>query len=151
MCKFEIGNEIEIVKKTLGYNGVLKIGDTAVIKEFQGKSVRFVKLKGDEFNDYSWHDVENIKLVNEWSIYNNTIPWSKLSDKQKGEILLAAHNKVNFSGFGINVIPKFVLKYQVYQAVRPEPTMETVFANDWFNECGQSPKNMIDKGWVKPS
>jgi hypothetical protein len=42
----------------------------------------------------------------------------------------------------------------VYRAqpepIKPELTMETVFANDWFNECGQSPKNMIAKGWVKP-
>jgi hypothetical protein len=90
-----------------------------------------------------------------WTIYNNTLPWSDLSDKQKGKMLLANNQGITICIDGyIKDRPYFMMDNSKYKAikkepVKPEPTMETVFANDWFNECGQSPKNMVAKGWVK--
>ena len=92
-----------------------------------------------------------------WSIYNNDLPWKKLSNKQKGKLLLAAYDGVKFFDFD-NITPSFLVYSQVYTAikpepVKPEPTMAALFVVDW-NDCmgdfGDSAIQMIAKGWNKP-
>jgi hypothetical protein len=151
MSKFKLGSKVKVIEITLAYNGGLKVGDIAAIQEFQSSHNRFVRLIGDDSNACSWHDVNNIELVEpKWTIYNNTLPWSDLSDKQKGKLLLAQNNKLKFEDFTSSEPTMPFSNGWVYVVEKPEPTMETVFANDWFNECGQSPKNMVAKGWIKP-
>jgi hypothetical protein len=95
-----------------------------------------------------------------WTIYNNTQPWSELSDKQKGKLLLAAHSNLTISVGNIGLIfkPAFDDGNMVYQVkkpkpVKPEPTMEELFLIDW-QEClcvgGKQEQKMIAKGWAKP-
>jgi hypothetical protein len=152
MSKFKLGSKVKVIEITRAYNGGLKVGDIAAIQEFQSSHNRFVRLIGDDSNACSWHDVNNIELVeHKWTIYNNTLPWSELSDKQKGKMLLGRHAGIAFTVDGVPFDKvAFCGDDSIYKAQYIEPTMETVFANDWFNKCGQSPKNMIAKGWVKP-
>jgi hypothetical protein len=157
MNEFKVGDEVKVVEITLAYAGNLKVCDTAIIKKFQINQNRFVMLVGDDSNECCWHDVNNIELVKpKWSIYNNTLPWSELSDKQKGKLLLAAHSKIQFFDCGYES-PIFNLDNQVYKAqeaepVKPEPTMAELFLIDW-QEClcvgGKQEKKMIAKGWTK--
>jgi hypothetical protein len=66
---------------------------------------------------------KNWELVNpKWSIYNNTLPWSQLSDKQKGKLLLAGHNGITISmKNGIFFKPAFDDGSAIYKAIKPEP------------------------------
>ena len=79
-----------------------------------------------------------------WTIYNNTVTWEKLSDKKKGKLLLAEHNKeiikiVAASSCGkhpfLHSIKIDSSKPIVYRAapapVKAGPTIEELFASDW--------------------
>jgi hypothetical protein len=153
MNKFKVGDKIVRVNvdtnwAPLGYK-------TTVLEsyEYMGADSEVTPI-----NDCNWEIAKP-----KWTIYNNTLPWSELSDKQKGKLLLAKLNGIalcivvkSLQG-GDTFIDNIGIIHSrgqcVYRAqpepIKPELTMETVFANDWFNECGQSPKNMIAKGWVK--
>jgi hypothetical protein len=110
----------------------------------------------------TWPWFENPKIVTykemmqllkpKWTIYNNTLPWSDLSDKQKGKMLLAAHKGI---GFGGTDKPTFNNQHYPYQAkeVKPEPTMAELFVIDWHETdvhlLKDFSEHMIAKGWVK--
>jgi hypothetical protein len=92
-----------------------------------------------------------------WTIYNNTLPWSELSDKQKGKMLLAQNNKLKFESFTSSGPTMPFSKGWVYvvekpEPVKPEPTMAELFKKDWY-DClrvdGKYEQQMIAKGWVK--
>jgi hypothetical protein len=154
MSKFKVGDEIVRINN-LRHD--IKIGFKTIVEPhyyYMAPTGEFIKII-----DKNW-DLSKPK----WTIYNNTLPWSDLSDKQKGKLLLAKLNGIalcivvkSLQG-GDTFIDNIGIIHSrgqcVYRAqpepIKPELTMETVFANDWFNECGQSPKNMIAKGWVKP-
>jgi hypothetical protein len=156
MSKFKVGEQVKVVEITIAYAGNLKVGDTARIKKFQINQNRFVMLVVDDSNLCCWHDINNIELVKpKWTIYNNTLPWSDLSDKQKGKLLLAAHAKMLFCDFGLQ-IPGFALvncAYKVEKVAKPEPTMEELFVADWHETDVHLVKDfsehMIAKGWTK--
>jgi hypothetical protein len=98
-------------------------------------------------------------INNKWTIYNNTLPWSQLSDKKKGKMLLARHAGLLFKMNSVilaNV--KFNSEFTTYQAinpapVKPEPTMAELFVADWHEANVHLVKEfseyMIAKGWVK--
>jgi hypothetical protein len=97
--------------------------------------------------------------ITKWTIYNNTLPWSELSDKQKGKMLLAAHSGVLFKMHSNGQIldsVRFITNETIYQGVepaKPKLTMAELFKADWF-EClisgrGEQHEKMISKGWVK--
>ena len=88
-------------------------------------------------------------LKPKWTIYNNELKWSALSDKQKGKMLLATHSGVLFGG---TKKPIFNNSNHPYKAVKPKPTMAELFLADWLSTsgvsgCGRS-EQMITKGWV---
>jgi hypothetical protein len=145
-----------------------KVGDNAVrVSGFTDKSPKGYVTKVLE-NDF-YTDINGIKrdfwshfwelvpedIAPKWTIYNNTLPWSQLSDKQKGKLLLAAHAKMLFYGFGIE-LPSFKYSnvvYKVEEVVKPEPTMSELFVidirtislgGDW-----NTSEKMIAKGWTK--
>jgi hypothetical protein len=104
-------------------------------------------------------DGKNWKTINpKWTIYNNTLPWSELSDKQKGKMLLARHceNLFTSNHTDIACYPKFSgleTTYQAVEPVKPEPTMAELFEIDWKSipQCDgwEEINSMIAKGWVK--
>jgi hypothetical protein len=161
MSEFKVGDEVIIIRKTSGYLGKLKVGDSAKIDCFffdnAGQKIS-ARMTFDSNSISCYHNLENIKLAKpKWSIYNNGLPWEKLSNKQKGKLLLAAHSGVKFFKF-YNITPTFSDYSHVYTAikpepVKPEPTMEELFVADW-EECASLirtfPKRMIAKGWTKP-
>jgi hypothetical protein len=154
MSKFKLGSKVKVIEITLSYNGGLKVGDIAAIQEFQSSHNRFVRLIGDDSNACSWHDVNNIELVEpKWTIYNNTLPWSDLSDKQKGELLLAQNNKLKFEDFTSSGPTMPFSKKWVYVVEKPEPTTAELFFTDWHETDVHLVKEfseyMIGKGWVK--
>jgi hypothetical protein len=104
-------------------------------------------------------------LKPKWTIYNNTLPWADLSDKQKGKMLLA-----QLEDDSIKLVRKALCGQDlfihceeicagegvVYRAqpepVKPEPTMAELFEIDWMdcpNYEGLYSEQMITKGWVK--
>ena len=116
-------------------------------------------------------DGKNWKTINpKWTIYNNTLPWSELSDKQKGKLLVA-----NVEDIPICRVVKAWLgqdafinnvkigNYDVYiyraqpKPVKPEPTMAELFIDDYrkctvsyaFSNGAAVATQMISKGWVK--
>jgi hypothetical protein len=106
-------------------------------------------------------------LKPKWSIYNNTLPWSQLSDKQKGKLLLAKLNDITLCVVvkSLSGDENFINNIEIinncgeciYRAqpkpVNTEPTMEELFLIDW-QDClcvgGKQEQNMIAKGWTKP-
>jgi hypothetical protein len=158
MNEFKVGDEVKVVEITLAYAGNLKVGDTAIIKKFQINQNRFVMLVGDDSNECCWHDVNNIELVKpKWTIYNNTQPWSQLSDKQKGKLLLASHSKIKFTCNKVYVSWDVAFNnkggiYIALEPVKPEPTMAELFKKDWYDcFCDEDKyEQMIAKGWNKP-
>jgi hypothetical protein len=159
MNEFKVGDEVVINLLTGGYSGKLKVGSVATIGKFSTKT-SFVKMVGELNIMCCWHNLANIKHAEKWSIYNNTLPWSQLSDKQKGKLLLAAHAKIRFTCNKLDVFGDvaFNNKGGIYNAqyielVKPEPTMEELFLIDW-KDClcvgGKQEQKMIAKGWTKP-
>jgi hypothetical protein len=90
-----------------------------------------------------------------WTIYNNTLPWSDLSDEQKGKFLLAAHGGIRCSINGNPQMLKseFTLNEAIYKSIKPKPTMAELFVSDWHGTGVHLLKDfseyMISKGWVK--
>ena len=71
--------------------------------------------------DSAWLKLGMIKLANpKWSIYTNDIEWCKLSNKQKGKLLLASHEGLEFRVNGNSPInyPFFSDRFAVYLAVK---------------------------------
>jgi hypothetical protein len=90
-------------------------------------------------------------LKPEWTIYNNTLPWSQLSDKQKGKMLLAQNNKLKFESFTLSGPTMPFSKGWVYVVEKPEATMEELFHSDFYGlgANGSIAEQMVAKGWVK--
>jgi hypothetical protein len=164
MNEFKVGDEVVINLLTGGYSGKLKVGSVATIGKFSTKT-SFVKMVGELNIMCCWHNLANIKHAEKWSIYNNTLPWSQLSDKQKGKLLLA-----NINDIAICMVAKslrgdetFINNVEidkgdvcVYRAqpkpVKPEPTMAELFKKDWRDLLcvdGKFEQQMIAKGWTK--
>jgi hypothetical protein len=166
MSKFKVGDEIVINLLTGGYSGKLKFGSVAIIGEFSiGR--RFARMVGELNIAGGWHNLANIKHAEKWSIYNNTLPWSELSDKQKGKLLLA-----NINDVAICMVAKslrgdetFINNVEidkgdvcVYRAqpkpVKPEPTMAELLTKDILGCSGFLRPHYVDeliaKGWTKP-
>jgi hypothetical protein len=160
MSEFKVGDEVIIIRKTSGYLGKLKVGDSAKIDCFffdnAGQKIS-ARMTFDSNSISCYHNLENIKLAKpKWSIYNNGLPWEKLSDKQKGKLLVADNNGIMFRGFSTSGRPKFNLYNEVYTAIKDEPvkpTMAELFLIDW-QDCEFSLQKAIDCmiaiGWNKP-
>jgi hypothetical protein len=138
MSKFKLYNEIVRVKSFAGY---APKGYKAIVLEdykFKDADGAFISII-----DKNWELVKP-----KWTIYNNEKAWEDLSDKQKGKMLLAAHNGSSFGGTDKT---EFNNPDYAYKA-KPEPTMAELFIADW-NELGASfpvSEQMIAKGWNKP-
>ena len=161
MNEFKVGDEVEAVSESFTW-GLVKAGDLGVVKSLRGDEY-FVRFP----NQSTWRCYEkDLKLVKpRWTIYNNTLPWSELSDKQKGKILVANINDVAICMVAKSLIGDvtFINNVEidkgdvcVYRAqpkpVKPEPTMAELFLIDW-QEClcvgGKQEQKMIAKGWTK--
>jgi hypothetical protein len=163
MSDFKIGDRVVITGHTKGYVGCLKVGDTAHIAEFyspEGKNMS-ARMVCDGWADSCYHSLNNIELKPKWSIYNNTLPWSQLRDKQKGKLLVAENDGHEIKGLNCTTLNKPVrfdchhITYFAVEAVpvKPEPTMAEVFVADWHEANVHLVKEfseyMIAKGWVK--
>jgi hypothetical protein len=158
MSKFKEGDNVIISEVTNSYSGKLKLGSLAVIGQFNDNCT-FARMIGELNIMCGWHDLNNIKHAEKWTIYNNTKPWSELSDKQKGKLLVADNRGLIFNGFTIKIRPSFSYYNSVYavtnpDTVKPEPTMAELFDRDW-KECflgdpATFNERMIAKGWTKP-
>jgi hypothetical protein len=168
MSEIKIGDRVVITGKTFGYEGCLKVGDTAHILEFyspEGKNLS-ARMVCDRWADSCYHSLDNIELKPKWSIYNNTLPWEDLSDKQKGKLLLANINDVAIcmvvkslrgDDTFINNVKIDNSSVCVYRAqpkpVKLEPTMAELFVLDWEEQKSFYKKDvaehMIAKGWKK--
>jgi hypothetical protein len=154
MSEFNKGDRVLVTSLNPTASNEIKIGDVRTVTDTCVDMVRLDNILT------GWLFRSNIELVPEdikpkWTIYNNTLPWSQLSDKQKGKLLLAAHAKMLFYGFGIE-LPSFKYSnvvYKVEEVVKPEPTMEELFVLNWMSHESFYKKdvaaNMIAKGWTK--
>ena len=154
MSKFKVGDEIVRVNTKASW---AHIGYTATVLEghqYLGKDFCVKRIF-----EHQWELVQEVAKP-KWSIYNNTLPWSELSDKHKGKLLLAAHNDITISVGNIGVIfkPAFddgdtIYNAQYIELVKPEPTMAELFEIDSesfdFRGSGDFPEYMIAKGWTK--
>jgi hypothetical protein len=135
------------------------VGYTAEVTKLYG----YIDNFGTEIGVYDsqWELVpEDIKP--KWSIYNNTLPWSELSDKQKGKLMVAENDGHEIEGVkctALNKPVRFDCHHIAYFAVepeptKPEPTMEELFIEDagyWLPESiSVFAIKMIAKGWTKP-
>jgi hypothetical protein len=165
MNKFKEGDNVIISEVTNSYSGKLTLGSLAVIGQFNNNCT-FVKMIGELNIMCGWHDVNNIEIVKpKWSIYNNTLPWAELSDKQKGKLLVANINDVAIcmSVKSLRGDETFINNVKidkgdvcVYRAqpkpVKPEPTMTQLFVKDWNEVCDNTisgADRMIARGWNK--
>jgi hypothetical protein len=159
MRKFKVGDDVIISEVSKCYSGKLTLGSLAVIGQFN-HNCTFAKMIGELNIMCGWHDLTKIKHAEKWSIYNNTQPWSKLSDKQKGKIMVAENDGYEIEGVkctALNKPVRFDCHHIAYFAVepeppKPEPTIEEVFESDWY-DCsqitGDCAGQMIAKGWTK--
>jgi hypothetical protein len=157
MSKFKVGDEIVRINN-LRHD--IKIGFKTIVEPhyyYMAPTGEFIKII-----DKNW------KLSKpKWTIYNNTLPWSDLSDKQKGKLLLAKLNGIalcivvkSLQG-GDTFIDNIGIIHSrgqcVYRAqlepVKPEPTTAELFFTDWHETDVHLVKEfseyMIGKGWVK--
>jgi hypothetical protein len=153
MRKFKVGDNVKVTAsnetlKVYGCNPEIKNGSLHVITSISDTSCNLnYLLSGYVLPDY-------LELAKpKWTIYNNTLPWSELSDKQKGKLLLAGNESVEITLDGDIVNDAaFKCKKGVYKAIKPEPTMAEVFESDWY-DCsqitGDCAGQMIAKGWTK--
>tara|TARA_R110000822_G_scaffold122911_2_gene257204 strand:- start:7 stop:516 length:510 start_codon:yes stop_codon:yes gene_type:complete len=167
MSTFKAGDNVKAISKSFGW-GFVKEGDLGVVKLFNGSQISV-----DFPNQHGWKcfakdlelvghfECEITVLAPKWSIYNNDLPWEKLSNKQKGKLLLAAHAKMKFTCNNLDIYGDvcFNYNYAVYKAikpepVKPEPTMAELFDADAdsfdFRRSLEFPEFMIAKGWNKP-
>jgi hypothetical protein len=157
MSKFKVGDEIVRINN-LRHD--IKIGFKTIVEPhyyYMAPTGEFIKII-----DKNW-DLSKPK----WTIYNNTLPWSDLSDKQKGKLLLAKLNGIalcivvkSLQG-GDTFIDNIGIIHSrgqcVYRAqlepVKPEPTTAELFFTDWHETDVHLVKEfseyMIGKGWVK--
>tara|TARA_R110000850_G_scaffold24625_6_gene71902 strand:- start:1883 stop:2464 length:582 start_codon:yes stop_codon:yes gene_type:complete len=163
MSRFKVGDRIRItVNPSENCNSLLRVGDVGIIDEFYlngaGEEVS-ASMNCDLGVIGCFHNLENIELAKpKWTIYNNTLPWSDLSDKQKGKMLLGRHIGLAFTIDGVPFSnTRFsggssVYKAQYIELVKPEPTMEELFHSDFYGIRSGSitvARLMITKGWVK--
>jgi hypothetical protein len=152
MNKFKVGDEIVRVNTKASW---AHIGYTAIVlegRQYLGKDFCVKRIF-----DHQWELLQKAAKP-KWSIYNNTLPWSELSDKQKGKLLLGRHTKLRFTvgsyDFDNVLFDDASLIYKAIkpEQVKPEPTMAELFASDW-KDClcvgGKQEQNMIAKGWTK--
>ena len=160
MNKFKVGDDVIISEVTKSYLGKLTLGSLAVIGEFN-HNCTFARMIGELNIMCGWHNLNNIKHSEKWTIYNNTLPWSQLSDKQKGKLMVAENDGYEIKGFkctALNKPVRFDCHHITYFAVepvpvKPEPTMADLFFADWI-ECKTRDvkmlaEHMIAKGWTK--
>jgi hypothetical protein len=151
MNKFNIGDEIE--RECMDARWAW-IGFKAVVL----KGNLYLDALGEinEIIDEYWELVKP-----KWSIYNNTLPWSQLSDKQKGKLLLANHSGIEIKGGQFLSLkqpvkfdhPNFHYFAVKSEPVKPEPTMTQLFVKDWNEVCDNTisgADRMIARGWNKP-
>ena len=149
MSRFKVGDKIIRVKHDMPWAPI---------------GYETTALENDEYKDKN--SSSRTCIINEhwnlvspkWSIYNNDLPWEKLSNKQKGKLLLA-HNeglqikKVNLE-YDTRLFKNRDAVYQVINTVKPEPTMAELFDADAdsfdFRSSLEFPEFMIAKGWTKP-
>jgi len=156
MSKFKIGDRVLVTGRNSTLNENVKIGDTRIVTATQSDGAQL-----DDICDGWVHDVD---LSSKWTIYNNTITWEQLSDKKKGKLLLAEHDKeiikmVAASSCGqypfLHSIKIDSSKPIVYRAApaKAAPTMEELFISDLqdtvSNLLRDFSKHMIAKGWKK--
>tara|TARA_R110000803_G_C11935327_1_gene315895 strand:+ start:596 stop:1054 length:459 start_codon:yes stop_codon:yes gene_type:complete len=151
MSKFKVGDKIIRAKNGQSW---APIGFKCVVVEGGIGSNHYVNVAGCKLllvEDY-W---KLARSTPKWTIYNNTLPWSELSDKQKGKMLLAQNNKLKFESFTSSGPSMPFSKGWVYvvekpEPVKPEPTMSQLFTYD-INGCTWNDLSsvMIAKGWVK--
>ena len=156
MSEFKLDDKVTVTAS----NAQLKLhGCSPLIKSGNSYIVTEVLNGFCELSHISCGFVEPsmIELVApKWSIYNNDLPWEKLSNKQKGKMLLAAHSGVKFEGVMSNP-PAFDCEKSPYTAVKPEPVkpaMAELFVLDWAEQDSLYKINvanhMIAIGWNKP-
>ena len=160
MSEFKVGDKVTVTASNKALrnhlcNAKIKLGSSHVVT---GLSHRGEPLLDDLTCGYVKSEFINLAAP-KWSIYNNDLPWEKLSNKQKGKMLLAAHSGVKFEGVVSNP-PAFDCVEAPYTAIKPEPvksrpTMSELFIADFWKDClmkslEESAKNMIAKGWAKP-
>ncbi len=154
MNKFKVGDEIVRVNTKASW---AHIGYTATVLEghqYLGKDFCVKRIF-----DHQWELVQEAAKP-KWTIYNNTLPWSQLSDKKKGKLLLAAHAKIRFTCDKLDVFGDVafnneggIYNAQYIELVKPEPTMAVLFNSDSvdfdFRRSTDFPEYMIAKGWTK--
>ena len=99
-----------------------------------------------------------VKVKPKWTIYNNTLPWSDLSDKQKGKLMVAENDGYEIKGFkctALNKPVRFDCHHITYFAVEPVPVKpESKMANLLMvdlSQCqdGDLISHLINRGWTK--
>jgi hypothetical protein len=158
MSEFNKGDRVLVNSRNPTASKLIQIGDIRTVTDTCVDMVRLDNILT------GWLFHSNIELVPEdikpkWSIYNNTLPWGRLTNVKKGELLVADNNGIRFHCFSANGRPKFNICNEVYTAVepkpvKPEPTMAELFDGDW-KECflgdpATFNERMIAKGWTKP-
>jgi hypothetical protein len=150
MNKFKVGDRIVRVRK-----GSINVPQGYQTKVLNGYEYTCFFGSANPICDDYW-ELASQDIKPKWTIYNNTLPWSQLSDKQKGKLLLAAHAKMLFCDFGLQ-IPGFALVncvYKVEEPVKPEPTMAELLTLDILSCSGflrpHDVNDLIAKGWTKP-
>ena len=63
MSKFKIGDKVRILFNTTNYEGRFKVGDSCIIKEFQGNEGYYVRMENDNGRAFTWHSVGKLQLV----------------------------------------------------------------------------------------
>jgi hypothetical protein len=153
MREFKVGDKVRVIGVgTFSYmSNEIKIGDIRTVTEAEAGGVKLDDIL------CGWISIVDVELCKpKWTIYNNTLPWSDLSDKQKGKLLLSAHNNnaVHVDATYINN-PSFDDNEGVYCAVnpkpvKPDPTMAELFMVDTMGcTWNDLASTIITKGWVK--
>jgi hypothetical protein len=154
MSKFKVGDDVKVIGLSKLLHPGVKIGDVRTVTATCSNGVQL-----DGFSDGWVYDIHIETLKPKWSIYNNTLPWSQLSDKQKGKMLLARNSKIKFTCNKVYVSWDVafnneggIYKAQYIEPVKPEPTMTQLFVKDWNEVCDNTiigANKMIARGWTK--
>jgi hypothetical protein len=148
MRKFKVGDEIFRVRVGTSW---AHIGYKAtVLEDYQ------YLCKDGEYTPI--HDGHWELAKPKWTIYNNTLPWSQLSDKQKGKLMVAENDGYEIKGFkctALNKPVRFDCHHITYFAVehvpvKPESKMANLLMVD-LSQCqdGDLISHLINKGWTK--